>query len=210
MTLAGDQPLGFTSVRVSAEHDPDVNHKAESLSVSRPVVTARLPEPAGARHPSYLFTFEDIGAVGVDRWLALNEPPFHSALDALRGVFRPHDAYLESKVGMAAIAVEKIGHELGVERGMWAPGRRGKENPTFRNRCLELVEVVGPGVVPDAWPADLTRVNRALKHPEWPEVDGDEVMACWLNTRRALRAWVAIRLGMDRTTMIHRLGPIRD
>lgn len=202
ITIASGQPTGIQRVWATAEHDPlrTLDGRAHGPT-ARLVLTQDFPEATDQKYPQFLFTFADIGSRGVSRWMALHDGAFHTALDAIRGTFRPNGMGLESQFGLAALAVERVGYALGIESGAWKKG----DQPPFAHKALAIASVV-PGLDSAAWIPNLTKMYRAHKHPDHPEPEGDQMMKMLKSTRALLRAWAAVRLGAAPEGVVERLG----
>ena len=202
ITVASGQPTGIQRVWATAEHDPlrTLDGRGHGPT-ARLVLTRDFPEATDQKYPQFLFTFDDIGSRGVHRWIQLPDGDFHRAMDAIRGVFRPNGMYLESQFGLAALAVEHVGHAVGVETGAWRKG----DQPSFAEKAKAVAHVV-PELGADQWIPTLNQLYRAHKHPDNPQPDVNRLSEMLASTKALLRAWVAVRLGCRPSDIVKRLG----
>lgn len=202
LTIAAGAPTGIQRVWASAAHDPMRTLDGRTHGPAAwLVLTQEFPEASTHKYPDFLFTFDDIGSRGVHRWINLPDGDFHGAMDAIRGLFRPKGTYLEMQFGLAALAVERVGHAVGVETGAWRKG----EQPSFAAKVGAIAQVV-PELGADQWITALNRLYRAHKHPDNPEPDVNCLSEMLASTKALLRAWIAVRLGCRPSDVVQRLG----
>lgn len=206
LAVAAGEEVAFEAAWAIRDDDPAVAIAGNELGpvwcrATVPSLHLRVPTD----RLNFLFTSADLAGDAVSRWLALDESHFHRALDHVRGTFRSRFDYVESRFGLIAMAVEHLGHAIGVEQEKWP----GSSQASYRDKATCLADSL-PGFVRADWPARMAQLNRALKHADHGEPDPTELIDATRETQLVLRSWVAIRLGMSPTDLLARLREQRE
>jgi hypothetical protein len=200
LTVAGWQRYGFTDVEVQQRSDPETVVSGDAIGARwAPVYTYALERPTDIDRSGFLFTFDDIGASGVARWFALRDDFGRGIAGMIQAVGRPGSA-LETTFSEAAAAMEHLGHRIGVENGQ-SPGQRIRVH--LRRITGELQADTGFDL--DEWVLRLADTYRSLKHPDHDDPDSLVLLNLLRETRLVFRAWVAQRLGVNRSTLASNL-----
>lgn len=190
LVVAGWQRYGFTDVEVQQKNDPETVMSGDAIGPRwAPVFTYALERPTEVSRSRFLFTFEEIGAVGVGRWFALRDRFGRGVAAMLHTVGRPGGA-LETTLSEAAAALEHIGHHIGVEAGE-NPGQRIREH--LRRVTGQIRSDIGFDL--DDWVLRLADAYRRVKHPDHDDPDSLEMLNLLREARLVFRVWVAGRLG---------------
>jgi hypothetical protein len=196
LTVAGWQRYGFTDVEVQQRSDPQTVLSGESIGARwAPVYTYALERPTEIDRSRFLFTFDDIGASGVARWFALRDDFGRAIAGMIHAVGRTESA-LETTFSETAAAMEHLGHRIGVENGE-SPGQKIRVH--LRRITRELHADTGFDL--DEWVLRLADTYRSLKHPDHDDPDSLVLLNLLRETRLVFRAWVAMRLGINRSAL---------
>lgn len=165
-------------------------------------MTARGLEPA-AQRKRHLVTFEEVGASGLARWIALRDE-FGRALDPVITSIDFRNERASTVLAHTGPGLEALGYLLLRRDGV---SRKEAADASLRSRLERSMLDVDECVPFDtgAWPTRFAAVYNSLKHAnrEAPEVV--DVMNVWREGVLAVRAWVALELGVGRATVAERL-----
>lgn len=194
LVLAAWRHFGFRRLWTNRSDDPERVLSGDEIGPRwADVATHRLHKHEGwTKNPQYLFTFSDIGAAGVRRWLRLRAH-FGRALQPLVGIADQKDAFWETRLVQSGIALEALGYQIEVDNGGTNLDHRG-QLAYLKGLDVILDDMVH---VPLDDVKDWKRRSRdcymAIKHPD-NELPDSLVLA---NTVRenllVLRVWLAGR-----------------
>lgn len=183
--------------------------RAEPVVVPRwcDVATHNIPRPSGEiRPPSFLFTLHDIGIPGLRRWFALRSA-YSRALRPLVRLRHLAGTGIEARRVQSSIALEALGY------GLAEPSARNTRGQLEFSRALEAVyDDLGFEALdsPARWISEATSIYRMVKHPDNPEPDVLDMANVHRDNIRVLRAWVATRVGVERSVLRDRLDRDRQ
>lgn len=193
LLIAAWYPFGFSRLWVHRGDDP------ETVASGKPVgdrwaeaVTYRLRKhKAWDREPKFLFRLADLPAGAVSRWIKLRST-YERALQPLVALGDETQGFLEARMVQSGIALEALGHQIGVAQGR-SPNSQTKYS-TALNRVLG--ELAYNPIDATDWKSRSIDCYRGVKHADRAVPDS----LIMLNTLRenllVLRLWVASRLGV--------------
>lgn len=193
LEISGWTPLGFQQAQVMHHRDPE-----RVLSGSRigdrwaPIKTYALPEiQEEASRVDFLFTFQDIEATGVRRWLRLRDE-FGRGISALTLSIRSRGTSLDGLISDAGIGLEEIGYRADVLNGGGA--RRG-----HHAHLLDIAMEVADLLPFDGrtWATDSTAIYNDVKHADRRDPTAGELHQMLIKNRLVFRVWLACRLGVS-------------
>lgn len=200
LMVAGWQRYGFTDVEVQRRSDPETVLSGDAIGDRwARVYTYSLERPTDTTRSRFLFRFEDIGEPGISRWLALREDFGRGVAGMIHSIGRTGSA-LETTFSEAAAAMEHIGHGIAVEKRE-SPGQQIRVH--LRRITSELVANIG--FDPDDWVLRFADAYRSVKHPDHDDPEPLELLNLLRETRLVFRAWVATRLGLNRSALESRI-----
>lgn len=216
LSVSAWRAFGFSRIEVGVRNespaDPDPRFALEPAMRWSEVVTHRhrLHEP-WKTEPRFLFTYADIGARGVRRWLKILNTyeramlPFISMIDQ-RGMF------VQTRVLQTGIALEALGFQLASEVVPHALNSRGQIN---YNDALQMIINDMPVVPLDdvaAWRERSRLSYMGVKHADNPMPDMLTVANAYRENALVLRYWLAARLGCSEAVLRDRLSmdPLAD
>jgi hypothetical protein len=216
LSLSAWRAFGFSRIEIGVRNesraDPDPRFAPEPAMRWSEVVTHRhrLHEP-WKTEPRFLFTYADIGARGVRRWLKMLSTyeramlPFISMIDQ-RGMF------VQTRVLQTGIALEALGFQLASEAAPPALNSRGQIN---YNDALKMIlddMPVVPLVDVAAWRERSRLSYMGVKHADNPMPDMLTVANAYRENALVLRYWLAARLGCSEAVLRDRLSmdPLAD
>ncbi|MEX1135193.1 MAG: hypothetical protein WED83_10155 [Acidimicrobiia bacterium] len=195
--------FGFTRISVNRTDDPETALSGKTYGERwSDALSYRLPEHRERQQPPrFLFTYNDIGATGVRRWLRMSAS-FERAIQPLIFV-ADNPGSFKSQILQTGIAFEALGHQLGVEAGK-SPTHQVSFMPAL-DRVLSDLKF-NPLPDPEDWKKRCRASYMGVKHPD-RGVPHSLVLA---NTLRdnllVLRFWIAGRLGVKRAVLERRLS----
>jgi hypothetical protein len=160
------------------------------------VRTARtgIAEQTWTSRNRFLFTYADVGRVGVSRWLKIVKD-YERGVRPLVHLLDLKDATIDAHMAQLGIAVEAIGYQSLIESGV-APGAANRKSVEQRLHHL-LTEVDGALTFPTAnFANDFADSYNSVKHANRVEVPPATKHDHIRQGVQMLRAWVAIRLGV--------------
>lgn len=190
-------PLGFERAQVMHHRDPE-----RVLSGKRvgdrwaSIKTYALPEVQGeAVRFGFLFTFQDIGATGVRRWLRLRDQ-FGRGIHALTFSIRNRGTSLDGLISDAGIGLEEIGYTIDVLRGGGA--RRG-HHAHLLDIAMEVDELLP--FDGGTWATDSASIYNDVKHADRRDPSARELHEMLIKNRLVFRVWLARRLGVSNSVI---------
>ena len=105
--------FGFSRLLVDRDDDP------ETVSDDRwaEMITHRLHKPVDRIHnPHFMFTFHDIGTVGVHRWRKMRTQ-YERAIQPFIGIADQENAFWRTRMVQSGIALEALGYQLAIDAG---------------------------------------------------------------------------------------------
>lgn len=202
LVLAGWRDFGFLRLSVNREDDPERAMSGNPIdSRWAEVVTHRLRKhEAWARDPRFLFTFNDIGAAGVRRWLRTRSR-FARAIQPLVAIADQRDAFWETRMAQSGIALEALGYQIDVDHGGSNLDSRGQL--TYKN-ALEVVHGdmnTFPLDDVDGWKQRSHDCYMSVKHPDREPPDSLVLANTLRQNLLVLRVWLSSRLGCPKSIL---------
>lgn len=206
LVLAAWRHFGFYRLRVNRTDDPERLLSGDEIGPRwAEVATHRLRKhQAWTQSPRFLFTFNDIGPVGVRRWLIVRSH-FARGMQPLVGIADQSDAFWETRMVQSGIALEALGYQLEVDRGGADLDNRGQLS------YLKALDVVldDMSFIPLDDPEDWKRRSRdcymGVKHADNGLPDSLVLANTLRQNLLVLRIWLASRLGCPKAILEHRI-----
>ena len=198
LVVAGWRDYGTWDLSVSRQDDPERALAGNAVGERwARVSTYAMPKPTGNdQRNRFLFEFDDVGALGVGRWLRLRRRHRRAIAGMIHSVGMPGVA-LETAISEAGAALEHLGYGIAVERDE-TPGRH---LATHLRRFAEQYQC-DMGVDLDTWPERFADAYNTVKHPDrvndWDTLDLHNILR---ESRLLFRTWVARRLGAQVTDL---------
>lgn len=198
------RPLNFVSHEAMSSQDglrtlDGVKHGDEWF----PVITHRTgisPEsPTELTQRDYLFSFSDVQAKGVGRWVDLVHK-FERGLSPLIGLLDLEGATLEAHLAQVGIGFEMLGYDLLIASGSSKTQATKKSYADLASVVSSAVADVLPFPAPD-FPELLRRTYVGVKHADNAHPDINETYLAYLQAIQVVRAWVGRRLGVSVTRL---------
>lgn len=203
LVVAGWRDYGTWDMSVSRHDDPERALAGNPLGERwARVSTYAVSRPSGNdQRNRYLFDFDDVGAVGIRRWLRLRNGHRRGIAGMIHSVGMPGVA-LETAISEAGAALEHLGYRIALERNE-APGRHLESHlrrVSEQGACDIAIDL-------DTWPARFADAYNTVKHPDRPdEWSALELSNVLRESRLLFRAWVARRLGVTKTALERNRG----
>lgn len=185
------------------------------------VVTHRLPHYSDddSRKISFLFSYDDIGAKGVKRWLRLREE-YTDAFDPFLSILRSDDPWNDTNVVQMGIVLEKLGYLIDCEKNDGA-NCNGRNQLSFNDALRVILDdmLVKPfvdesttsddmpddessaGNTSDAWKANIRAAYMGLKHADCELPDSLDLINALRKSILVVRFWVAHQLGVHENVL---------
>lgn len=192
LEISAWKPLGFQEIRVMHNRDPERVMSGRAVGDRwAPVQTYSLPETHDETRTEFLFTFQDIGAAGVRRWLRLREQ-FSRGIHAMTFSTRRSGMSLDGLISDSGIGLEEIGYRIDVLQGGGA--RRG-----HHAHLLEISSEVEDLLPFDGtdWATESTTIYNGVKHADTPDPSARDLQQMLIKNRLVFRVWLARRVGVS-------------
>ena len=185
------------------------------------VVTHRLPQYSDddSRKISFLFSYDDIGAKGVKRWLRLREA-YTDALDPFLGVLRSDEPWSDANVVQMGIVLEKLGYLIDCEKNGGA-NCNGRNQLSFNDALQVILDdmPVTPFIgddesenevhenelsvddTSDAWKRNIRAAYMGLKHADRTMPDSLDLINALRKSILVVRFWIAHQLGVHENVL---------
>lgn len=196
LAVSAWKSLGIEQVRAMHSRDPERVLSGDVVGDRwAPVKTYSLPGSSDEAQAEFLFTFQDVGATGVRRWLRLRED-FKRGISAMTSSLWRAGTSLDGLLSDSAVGLEEIGHRIDVLRGGGA--RRG-----HHQHLLDISSEVGDLLPFDGavWATESTTVYNGVKHADAPDPTGRELQQMLAKNRLVFRVWLARRIGVPDQTI---------
>ncbi len=178
-----------------------VNHGEQWREVQVPN-DERRPAPNGSR--SHLLQFDELQVEGIQRWLCLRDE-FARALDPVITSIDLRDTVPQTRLAHAGPGLEALGYLLMLRDEV---DSRAAAFSTLRSRLQRILVDLG-GCLPfdgQNWASQTVEVYNGLKHANRRLPDPVDVLNVWRESVLAVRAWVAIELGVPEDVVKARLA----
>lgn len=200
------KPLAFQSHQVASDADslPLGENGRSNRWCTVLTATTGIGEALWADNERPLFVFEDIGTVGVGRWLKLEEAcrrglrPFLRLLDIRSGTIDEHMTQL-------GIALEAVGYQVFRDAGVSEEKADKKSMAQRVRKILGEVAQALPTPPPSSFPQAFADGYNGVKHASRPEPEFEQQLDLYRTGVRVLRAWIALRVGLPAATVKQRL-----
>lgn len=169
------------------------------LSVLTPRTGITTDAPTTLRQHDFLFTFADVGAKGVGRWIDLVKK-FERGLSPLIGLLDLEGASLEAHLAQVGIGFEMLGYDLLIESGISKAQATKKSYADLASAVSSVVADVLPFSGAD-FPDLLRRTYVGVKHADNVRPDTNETYLAYLEAIQVVRAWVGLRLGVSKAKL---------
>ena len=199
LSLSAWREFGYSRVEVakmrqvgSRSHQPLATERDIAWSE---VVTHRLPKhEQWATSPRFLFRYDDIGAVGVARWLRIRDQ-YERAMLPLASVIGQHSMFLEAAVLQTGIAVEALGYQIASQATPPKLNSRGQIAYTDAMDAILADMSVIP--VPDieGWKLRSRLSYMGVKHADNRTPDMLTLANAYRENALVMRYWLAAKLG---------------
>lgn len=152
---------------------------------------------------SFLFTWDDVQARGVQTWMSIRMD-MKRALEPLLGLLALRGSSVEAHWSQLGIGLEALGYLLAREAGV---GRTKAGELTFEQRLRRISEDtrLPMGFVVGDWIEQARRHYRAVKHADRPLPSSDELADSYYRGVLLFRVWLAGRLGVPSARFEQRL-----
>lgn len=185
------------------------------------VTTHRLPQYSDddSRKVSFLFSYDDIGAKGVKRWLRLREA-YTDALDPFLSILRSDEPWSNANVVQMGIVLEKLGYLIDCEKNGGA-NCNGRNQLSFNDALRVILDDMSvkpfvdesttsddmpddestAGNTSDAWKANIRAAYMGLKHADCKLPDSLDLINALRKSILVVRFWVAHQLGVHENVL---------
>lgn len=193
------------AVRVLREDDAFTTMDGESHGEQWRTVVVPDDEskPAPKGHHPHLMQYQDLGAEGIGRWIALRDD-FARALDPVITSIDLRNTTPHTRLAHTGPGLEALGYLLMTRDGMDV---KRASRATLRARFERILADVGdclPFNGP-AWADHAVGTYNSLKHANRSVPDDIDVMNSWAESVMVVRAWIALELGITRDVVRSRL-----
>lgn len=206
LVLSAWRPLGYSRLAVNRGDDPERVLSGDAIGDRwAEVSTHRLPKhESWSATPQFLFSYSDIGATGVRRWIRLRDH-FRRAIRPLVGLADEPRTYLEVKLVQSGIALEAIGYQVAVDLGKVKLGKRMQMSYADALGAVLADMSVIPLEDPEGWIVRSSDHYRGIKHADNQPPDPVDAANTSRENLLVARYWIASRLGVSAAVLQARL-----
>ncbi|WP_366505266.1 ApeA N-terminal domain 1-containing protein [Tessaracoccus sp.] len=155
--------------------------------------------PAWSERDRFMFDYQDIGKVGVRKWLQLAKR-YARGLDPFVSLLDLEGATIDAGIAQLGIAFEAIGYELFQERGK-------SENAANKKPVVDRVDLLVQDVSrtlsfqPSTFGGRFAESYNSVKHANRPQIDPALKQEHFQQGVELVRKWIAYRLGVSAQTL---------
>ncbi|UYM07519.1 ApeA N-terminal domain 1-containing protein [Solicola gregarius] len=196
LEISAWKPLGFQQAKVMHRRDPQRVLSGKRVGDQwAPVKTYSLPGSQGKDGVDFLFTFQDIGATGVRRWLRVRDR-FSRGIHAMTFSIQNSGTSLDGLISDAGIGLEELGHTIDVLRG---GGARRAHHAHLRDLAAEVDDLLPFSGA--EWATESTELYNDVKHADRRDPTAAELYGMLIKNRLVFRVWMARRIGVSDTVI---------
>lgn len=216
LSVSAWRAFGFSRIEVCVRNESPTNANPRFA----PEPTMRWSEVVTHRHrlherwksePRFLFTYADIGARGVRRWLKILST-YERAMLPLISVIDQRGMMVQTRVLQTGIALEALGFQLASDATPPALNSRGQI--TYNDALQQIIDDMPVVPLDDvaAWRERSRLSYMGVKHADNSMPDMLTVANAYRENALVLRYWLAARLGCPDAVLRDRLrmDPMAD
>lgn len=207
VSIAAWKPFGYSAVEVHRSDDPQTDDGMRWLAVA----THRLPKHTPwSSEPPFLFSYTEMGARGIERWLKLRKA-YGQAIGPLLNILRSDDPWSHASLVQSGIALEALGYLIDViKHGGGHLNTRKQMN--FKPGLQIILDDMDIKPFEDTsdWIARADYAYMGAKHPDRPEPDTLIAINTLRESLLVLRYWIALQLGVSPSSLTQglRMDPL--
>jgi hypothetical protein len=199
--------FGFSRLLVNRDDDPEIVLSGDPTGARwAEMITNRLHTPEDRIHnPHFMFTFHDIGTVGVHRWRRMRSQ-YERAIQPFIGIADQQNAFWTSRMVQSGIALEALGYQLAIDAGGNALNSWGQLS------YMDALGLVLDGLKynplddPEDWKKRSRECYMGVKHADRPVPDSLVLANTYRENLLIFRLWIASRLGVSATILKARMS----
>jgi hypothetical protein len=199
--------FGFSRLLVNRDDDPKTVASGDPIGARwAEIITHRLHKPVdGIQSPHFMFTFHDIGRVGVHRWRKMRFQ-YERAIQPFIGIADQESTFWRTRMVQSGIALEALGYQLAIDAGRSALNSRGQLS------YMDALGLVLDGLKynplndPEDWKTRSRDCYMGVKHADRPVPDSLVLANTYRENLLIFRLWVASRLGVSATILKARMS----
>lgn len=172
-------------------------------------------EPLDRAKDEPLFYLRDVDRVALTKWIDEWDLWSRPTWIAVTTMFQ-RGTTVEARLLQVGVALEALGYALWKEAPQTgsAKGPQGKRStPGYAGllqRVVDATQVVHPKIcgseTPDEWRKSFYAAFKGIKHADNPLPDCSKARRYADQGMNLIRTWLGVRLGVDRATLVERLG----
>lgn len=205
-SISAWQPFGYSRIEIQRMDDPERNLTGAKVADRwLQVETHRLPlHSSWPGQPRFLFSYGDVKADGIDRWLTLSDE-YSRPIDSLRYMLRSPEQWSRSNIIESGIALEALGYLIDLKKH-----RRGiprKDKLSFNSALKAILQdlEINPLEDEEGWIKRANQVFMGAKHADRPQQDALIELNTYRENLLILRFWIAQEIGADPKSLLGRL-----
>ena len=152
-----------------------------------------------------MFTFHDIGTVGVHRWRKMRTQ-YERAIQPFIGIADQENAFWRTRMVQSGIALEALGYQLAIDAGGNALNARGQLNYKVALGLVLDELKYNPLNDPEDWKTRSSDCYMGVKHADRPMPDSLVLANTYRENLLIFRLWIASRLGVSATNLAARMS----
>lgn len=196
--LSAWRPFNIDGVHAYRADDPERVLSGDAIGDRwAPVHQSKaIKYPEVGRAPQFLFTFGEIGAIGVSRWISLRRMFKRGVLPILDTLGR-RDSAIEVQLSQCGIGLDGLGYHLALAAGASISAANSESHKTRLLRVMQDLRVPMPFDTA-TWAQEGAIAYNAVKHANRQMPTFEDLINVRRRHQLVFRAWVAGRLGMNR------------
>jgi len=203
LRVAAWRPINFLSHQAASRMEtiPIKGEDHQTWGEVRTVATS-ISEPTWKINDRFLFTFGDVGRTGLGRWLKLAKS-YSRGIDPLIRLLDLEGATIDAHVMQLGIAMEAIGYQALIDSGKSPSAANGT---SVEKRAEFLLKEISGAITfsETTFAKDFADSYNSVKHANRAMVAPAKKLEHYRNGVELLRAWVALRLGINTKTLRER------
>jgi hypothetical protein len=196
IAISAWRPYNLTEIRVQRQDDPHRVLSGDAVEERwSPAILNRMSQyPDSPKRPRFLFTFEQVRAAGVRRWIELRKK-YARGIAPILHTLGQRDIAIEIQVAQAGIGLDGIGYQQALESGSTlkvadAESHRARLKRVYRSIPANLPFSEEP------WATQSADAYNAVKHANRQVSSFEQLVEVRRMHQLLLRAWVAQKIGM--------------
>lgn len=207
MGLSAWKPFNLSELRAQRRDDP--HRVLDGTPVGdrwAPVLRNGITDyPVPDGHIRFMFTFEDLGADGIRRWVDLRTGKYSRGIQPVLDLHLPRGVPIETQVAQSGIGLDGIGYLLALDANVSKSTANDEPHACrLRRVWADLGDIQMP-FTEDDWVDNSARAYNATKHANRKMPTVEELVEVRRMNQLVFRVWAAIKIGLSAELLSERI-----